>query len=138
MPSGRQAFAPRDCRICEGKVHYTMHCTVLHCILHFAPHPTALHYITLHYTTRKRLDFGSYSLKCACSPDERASLRGAGNPRIVSQRLGLGVENANDHIDSQFGYLRAKSVVGVTDLCKLSVSQRSTSSRLVFARRPPF
>jgi hypothetical protein len=84
------------------------------------------------------MDFGSYSLKCACSPDESASMRGRGNPRFVYQRLGLGVENANDHIDSQFGYLRAKSVVGVTDLCKLSVSQRSTSSRLVFARRPPF
>ena len=69
------------------------------------------------------MDFGSYSLKCACSVDERAWLRGRGNPRLVSQRMSLGVEKPDDHIDAQYGCPRAKAVLAITDLCKLSVRQ---------------
>ena len=99
---------------------YTTLCTALHCT---APHPTTLHYITLHYTRNKDMDFGSLAMRCACGVSADATLRGRGNPRLVSQRMSLGVEKPDDHIDAQYGCLRAKAVLAITDLCKLSVRQ---------------
>ena len=105
---------------CQSTLHYEPHCTALR---HTPLHYITLHYITLHYTRNKDMDFGSLAMRCACGVSADATLRGRGNPRLVAQRMSLGVEKPDDHIDAQYGCLRAKAVLAITDLCKLSVRQ---------------